>query len=199
MTISRSRLAILHSITWALLVCVANPAAAQEEQLPPVTIELGGELRPRAEARTNHHFGHGPDHLYHRLPDTADQISQRARLGASVRHQQWSALLQIQYASLWGTTGGAELTDPSLGIHQAWLRYTATDWLSIQAGRFEIAYGDQRVLGNVGWHQLGRAWDGLRASIGPFAGVNLDGFVLQYRVYQSSPGRPAWPAGDIVR
>jgi hypothetical protein len=34
--------------------------------------------------------------------------------------------------------------------------------LQLEAGRFEMAYGDHLVIGNVGWHQVGRSFDGLR-------------------------------------
>lgn len=57
--------------------------------------------------------------------------------------------------------GGDELADPVLGLHEAWIDI-ARPGFRIDVGRFEMAYGDHLVIGNVGWHHLGRAFDGLR-------------------------------------
>ena len=36
--------------------------------------------------------------------------------------------------------------------------------MQFKAGRFEVAYGNQRVFGAVDWHNIGRSWDGLMLS-----------------------------------
>jgi hypothetical protein len=46
----------------------------------------------------------------------------------------------------------------------------------LDAGRFELNYGDALILGNLGWHQTGRSFDGMRARIAPEAGYFIDLF-----------------------
>ena len=87
----------------------------------------------------------------------------RARFGLGVEHQRLSAFFLPQAAGTYGLTGGGNrpLTDPNLGLHQAWMRYHG-ETLWFQAGRFELTYGEERVLARANWNQIGRAWDALR-------------------------------------
>lgn len=63
------------------------------------------------------------------------------------------------------------LGDPSSGdlsstanvdFHQAFFQIQDAIFrrLWIRAGRFEVNYGNQRVFGSVGWHNIGRSWEG---------------------------------------
>ena len=47
----------------------------------------------------------------------------------------------------------------------------------LQAGRFEVAYGTERFIGAVGWHYVGRSFDGVRFTINPGC-WDLDLFAL---------------------
>ncbi|MFU8804428.1 MAG: hypothetical protein ACNA8W_11505, partial [Bradymonadaceae bacterium] len=113
MKVYRSSLTFFCVFTAALLFISIAPVMAEEEEAPEetpaVNVEFTGDIRPRAEARTNHHFGLAPEDVRHGQPDMTDFVSQRARLGATINHQTWTALLQLQYATIWGATGGASL------------------------------------------------------------------------------------------
>ena len=52
--------------------------------------------------------------------------------------------------------------------------------LNVQAGRFEVAYGTERFFGAVGWHYVGRAFDGVRFEIAP-SSFPVDLFALTVR------------------
>ena len=75
-----------------------------------------------------------------------------------------SYTLQVRFApqvgGYWGT-GGDTLEDPGLILHEAEARLTMPGFL-LEAGRFEMAYGDQALIGPSRWGNVGRAFDGLR-------------------------------------
>ena len=51
---------------------------------------------------------------------------------------------------------------PNTSVHQAYINYSpAKDW-SILVGRAELNYGDQLLIGAVGWHNVGRSFDATR-------------------------------------
>ncbi len=64
-----------------------------------------------------------------------------------------------------GTTASTSgtLTDSALNLHQAYTTFMPTDKISYQIGRYEMKYGDELVIGPIGWSLVGRSFDGLRA------------------------------------
>jgi hypothetical protein len=172
-----------------------QPETAREqadEQDAPVEWSFNAQLRPRLELRDNHSFGLADDELRYRgiyAPpgDTISSVSQRSRLGVGAKAGDVSALLQIQHAIEWGLFGGDALTDPVLFAHQAWLQYKPSDTWWVRAGRQQLAYGEHRVLGTVGWTQVGRAWDALRFGFYPSDAFGVDVFAGRYDVGSENP------------
>ncbi len=153
-------------------------------------------LRPRAETFSNQHFEASPDNLNYPRPDNLDLITQQSRLTLTARRGDLSALLQLQHVAAWGTTGGDALTDPPLNVHQAHLAWDITPALNLKAGRQELSFGKERVLGAVGWSQVGRAWDGLRLTLTPTGSpVTLDLFGAQYA--EGAVDLPPTYSGDL--
>lgn len=76
-----------------------------------------------------------------------------------------SGLIQIQDSRNYGeetstlTDGAAD----NLDFHQAYVLISPFfyDSINLKIGRFEAAYGPQRLIGSVGWHNIGRSFDGL--------------------------------------
>jgi hypothetical protein len=165
----------------------AQPDDEGADEEAPIVWQVDAQLRPRAEARTNHRFGLQPDQLNYPGKDTFNTITQRSRLGAHVSADQVSAYVQAQHVAEWGTTGGDALSDPTLFVHQAWLRYGCDDAWYVQAGRQELAYGDHRVLGSVGWSQVGRAWDAARFGVQPNEVFGVDLFAGRYAAGVADP------------
>lgn len=157
-----------------------DAATAEAPQDRPIEWSFDAQLRPRLELRTNDHFGLDPSQLNYVLPDTFASLSQRSRLGANIRADHLSAYLQLQHVAEWGVFGGDQLTDPVLLLHQGWLKYQPNDLVYVQAGRQQLAYGDHRVLGTVGWSQVGRAWDALRVGLTPSKDFGVDIFAGRY-------------------
>jgi hypothetical protein len=116
---------------------------------------LYGEFRPRVE------FDHGNKKLQTEQGEMFNLFtSQRTRLGLKYKQDKFKVGLQIQDVRVWGQTGQLAKTDGmTTTIHQAWAEVMLTDNFSVKAGRMELAYDDQRILGSVNWAQQARSHD----------------------------------------
>jgi len=138
-----------------LLLLILSSAIGAEPTFEPAL-----QVRPRFEAHT------GRDGA----ADEGDAafVSQRTRVGASLSGGPVTAFAQLQDVRVWGTETNT-LTDFSadgLDLHQAWLSWKPSDALSVVVGRQEIAFHEHRLVGDVGWAQQGRSFDGIRATMG---------------------------------
>lgn len=151
---------------------------------------LSGRIRPRIETRFNHHFGLGDGEIGRsNHPDEAGLITQQSRLNIGFEHDSLSGRLTLQHTAQWGAFGGASLTIPPIGVYEARLRHEATESVAVDVGRFELAYGDEKVLGSVGWSQVGRTWDGLRVDMRPGESWDIDAFVTRHNAGGVSVGQ----------
>jgi hypothetical protein len=97
-----------------------------------------------------------------------DAVAYRARLGLATAPQKitdcLAALVQFtpQASGFWQAGG---INDADLGLHEGYLRLESCR-ARFDAGRFEMAYGDQLVISEVGWNQTGRSFDGARLRLG---------------------------------
>jgi hypothetical protein len=103
--------------------------------------------------------------------------------------------LQIQDSRNLGTNSSGLNNDTNLGIHQAFMKLNDLffDGFQLQLGRFEVKYGRQRLLGAVGWSNIGRSFDGIRGSYR--ANDNMyDFFVLKIleRSFNVPPNHRDW-------
>lgn len=87
-------------------------------------------------------------------------------------------------ASGWIGYNANTVTDYNLGLHEGFLRLTEKGIFSFDIGRFELNYGDALVIGNLGWHQTARAFEGMRARL------HIDTAWLELFVTQLGEGRP---------
>ncbi|KAA3613183.1 MAG: hypothetical protein D8M58_12820 [Calditrichaeota bacterium] len=74
--------------------------------------------------------------------------------------------IQLQDSRVMGTESST-LTDGSadaLDAHQAYAQINKLFGmpLSMKVGRMEVALGNQRLIGAVGWHNIGRSFDGIQ-------------------------------------
>ncbi|MEN8144180.1 MAG: alginate export family protein [Gemmatimonadota bacterium] len=145
---------------------VATPAVAQTAS-DSVEIKLSGDVRVRSEmdARTS---GAGSDH--------ATLLRSRIALLAEVG-EEVSALIQISDSRVFGEETNT-LTDASadrLDVHQAYIAWTPNEKVRLRAGRQEIAFADERLVGTVNWTNVTRALDGVRLTLFQ-GGWTVDGF-----------------------
>ncbi len=89
----------------------------------------------------------------------------RTRFAVSFENDDYSTFVQLQDSRVFGTEIST-LTDgtaDALDVHQAYfnLKNLFGMPLSAKVGRFEAAYGPERLMGAVGWHNIGRSFDGV--------------------------------------
>lgn len=95
----------------------------------------------------------------------------RTRLGISATLEENTTIyLQLQDSRRLGNynqfnqpQSGALNDSKNIDAHQAYLKieHLWKNGPGLKAGRFEVNYGNQRVFGSVGWHNVGRSWEGL--------------------------------------
>lgn len=178
-----------HLTTLALLITMTLPSIANAQPKAETDAEGASEaepafefdarIRPRGELRTGRDFGLPAADLRTGAPGLGDLFTLQSRLGVTAKKGALSGRFLIQHAAIWGSTGGGALTQPPLNIAHAWATYQTSEQLSFTMGRFALSYGDQRVLGAVGWNQNTRSWDGLKATYTPRAGVKADVFAAR--------------------
>lgn len=69
-----------------------------------------------------------------------------------------------------GTSSSGGTVDALLGLHEGSLALQVGTAVRFEVGRFEMAYGEHVVVGNLDWHPNGRAFDGARVRITPTPG-----------------------------
>lgn len=129
-----------------VVVAISEVANAQ--------FSLTGEFRPRTE------FSHGYKSLAKLDQDMSTLTSQRTRLNFAFNTEWIKTKLVLQDVRNWGNQ--AQLVgneNYATSVHEAWAEVFFTPEFSLQAGRQELSYDDQRIFGNVGWVQQGRSHD----------------------------------------
>jgi hypothetical protein len=123
--------------------------------------EILGQVRLRSEVD-------GRDFSYSTNPLTF--ASSRIRLGIQKSFKNTLALLfQVQDSRVFGSESSTLSNSKNVDLHQGYIKINklfSWDW-TIQAGRFEVSYGTQRFFGAVGWHFVGRSFDGVRIVLYP--------------------------------
>lgn len=94
--------------------------------------------------------------------------SLRTRLGVSKNlTDRVQFLVQFQDSRVFGEEPSTLSSINNIDLHQGYLTLIKPFDIDInvQAGRFEVAYGTERFFGAVGWHYVGRSFDGVRFEI----------------------------------
>jgi len=135
----------------------AQAARPQAELAEGWVLTLDGQLRPRLVTDTS-------------LRSTEDQdshtrVTQRARIGMTVGREDGPAFtLRLQDVRIWGEEFDT-LNDSSadgFDAHEAFLLVPMPADLSLKLGRQETTFDNHRIVGNVGWTQRARSFDGGR-------------------------------------
>jgi hypothetical protein len=127
---------------------------AGAQQLPS-SLDIGGQIRERSQLDAKNV---DPD------ASTVDfhELRTRLHLGFAPTDR-IEAFIQIQDSRRFGA-GSGTLAPPTntIDLHQAYFKVNDLFGapLALKIGRQEIAYGNQRLIGSVGWHPRGRTFDG---------------------------------------
>lgn len=105
--------------------------------------------------------------------------SMRTRLGVSKNISgKAEFFVQAQDSRLFGQPMGTLTAINNIDLHLGYVKLNDLfeTGVNLQAGRFEMSYGTERFFGAVGWHYIGRSFDGVKLSFG--SKVKSDLFVL---------------------
>jgi hypothetical protein len=176
---------ILTGMSMILLSSLSNSARAQ--------LSLTGQLRVRTELRD----GYGT--LETIGSKSAFLTSQRARLNFHYQSSRVIFHASVQDVRVWGADASTinNADGARLMVHEAWgelvfsnkadssFTKSPVQYFGVRIGRQEIAYDDQRLLGNLDWLQQGRRHDaivfkllnkGWQADLGAAFNQNTDAF-----------------------
>ena len=162
-------------IALALLLMVVSfgPVNAETE------LEVSGQVRARAEFDDR---GFDPDMKWQQYNLLRTRLGLKALIDNNTE-----VFVQVQDSRTLGDTtylgeaaSGGLNDGKNVDMHQAYVKINRlwVDHLGVKAGRFELNFGNQRVFGAVGWHNVGRAWEGLLARY-DFPAFTVNGFVLK--------------------
>ncbi|MBI2955742.1 MAG: alginate export family protein [Acidobacteria bacterium] len=120
-------------------------------------VEFGVELRWRAEFRDNADFLRSDDfdHFW----------GQRVRPWLRFQlHPQLSVYVQGQDVWLFGAESDKVPHSLGVNLHQAYLDWKpgGSEQWELRAGRQELIYGEERLVGAFGWDNVGRSFDAAR-------------------------------------
>lgn len=162
------RIALAQTASTAPAASATTTTAAAAAQTPglagevnealPAWVRFGGEYRLRWEGRTG--LGGKEDQ------DDSYALS-RLRLDLTFKlGEHWRVFLQGQDSQAFGynTDPDPVAVENDLDLRQAYVEYRQrekTGW-SVRAGRQELAYGDQRVVGSFVWSNVARTFDAVK-------------------------------------
>lgn len=129
-----------------IFIAISDSAFAQ--------FSLTGEFRPRTE------ISHGYKSLAAEYQDASTVTSQRSRLNAMFNTDLVKTKLVLQDVRNWGSQPQLVTNENyATSVHEAWAEVFFAPEFSLQAGRQELSYDDQRIFGNVAWTQQARSHD----------------------------------------
>jgi len=147
---------------------VESPAKRKPEFSPGVQVFL------RGQGRVNPDFGAGS-------AQNTGTVLERARIQLGATWGPLKAFVQVQDARAWGFEASTTSNQANTDLHQGFLELggeSETRSLSgyVRAGRQEVAWGKQRMVGSLLWLPGARSFDAVRA-VGKASIVELDMFV----------------------
>ncbi len=135
-----------------LLIALAVPALAGD--MGDVTVN--GQVRWRSFI---------DDTDFNSDTDARHYSEMRTRIGLALQPQDnMSLFFQLQDSRVIGVDAGTSSLGFSntVNLHQGYMVYKPCDKGALQVGRFEMNMHNQRLVGAVGWSNIGRTFEGLK-------------------------------------
>lgn len=127
-------------------------------QLPSTAFSQTNSFAVSSQFRLRPEYRHGYKTL---MPDTAHAaffIAHRARLAFEFKSGKVTTYVSIQDSRTWGDENQSS-SQPALSVNQLWIDIPINKKISIKAGKQELVYDDQRLLGNMDWSNVSRSHD----------------------------------------
>ena len=143
--------------TWA--GTTPGPSLSEKfNELLPKWLRFSGEFRERYEGYSGGSFKHN---------STNDYDLQRIRLGMEIKPTNWVHMyIEMQDARVFGINPAIPPYENTTDIRQAYVQFGPTEGngFSLQGGRFDMTYGNNRLIGDSWWTNVSRSFDGVRAA-----------------------------------
>ncbi len=137
-----------------VFLCAAGQVLTAED-LKEIDWTFSGEARFRPEWRDN-------ADLDDAAGDDLRQGFMRIRLGLGAKvKERYRLFVQVQDSRIAGEEASTASNQKNLDLHQGYAEITQGR-LRVTLGRQEWFYGEHRLIGNFGWNNVGRAFDGVR-------------------------------------
>lgn len=166
-------------------------------------INISADLRARYEMRN----GYGT-----LKPDSAtiaNFISQRARITIEYNSDKIKLKLSPQNVRVWGDASISSKNDLNNALHEAYGEAKLTPVFSIQLGRQELSYDNQRILGATDWAMQAKSHDAIllkfnidsskhKIDVGvAYNAMNESNFKQNYTIPQYKTMQYIWYHGDF--
>jgi len=153
-------------------------------------IKFDGQIRMRSEAD-------GRD--FNSDSDVNTYTLLRTRFGAAVQPlEDVNVYIQLQDSRAFGREPSTLANTSNIDVHQAFFQINNL-WnkaIHIKAGRQEMVYGGQRLIGAVGWSNVARSFDGVKLTFGTNSTFDLFSMIINERnVPVPGAATPAATAG----
>ncbi|MCF6269314.1 MAG: alginate export family protein [Melioribacteraceae bacterium] len=116
-------------------------------------VKVNAQIRPRFNL---------DDKDFNSATEANSYTELRTRLGVAYSPSaNLTGFIQIQDSRIYGTEPSTMANTQNLDIHQAYFKIENLFELPfyLKVGRMELSYGSQRILGAVGWSNVGRSFD----------------------------------------
>ncbi len=170
-----------------MVVASCGVIFAQETALP---IKFDGQIRVRSEADARDFNSDSDVNTFTLL---------RTRFGALIEPiEDVEAYIQIQDSRAFGLEPSTLSNTSNIDLHQAYfeVRNLWNKPIRLKVGRQELAYGNERIIGPVGFSNVGRVFDGAKLTLGKQGNFDLFSVILnESNTPVSGPATPASTAG----
>ncbi len=165
------------SITWGW-----QRTERAEAALDAQVVTIGGEVRERYEFRDNADFNSNAS-------DTLSFMGSRIRLHLGYEVTPDIAFFfQMQDSRLFGSETSTASNEKNLDLHQGYLTVkNLAGPLTMTLGRQEMIFGDSRLVGNFGWSNIGRSFDGVRLTYIP-GSIRMDLWAAMSKQFGTNVG-----------
>lgn len=161
-----------------------------EAALDAQVVTVGGEVRERYEFRDNADFNSNAS-------DTLSFVGSRIRLHLGYEVTPDIAFfLQMQDSRLFGSETSTASNEKNLDLHQGYLTVkNLAGPLTMTLGRQEMVFGDSRLVGNFGWSNIARSFDGIKLGYST-ARARTDVWVATVKKFANLDPDPAFTSSN---
>lgn len=160
-------------------------------QVSGVPVKFDGQIRIRGEVDARD---------FDNDTDTNTYTLSRIRFGARMApHEDVDVYVQLQDSRAFGTETNTLASSANIDLHQGYVqvRNFLGKPISIKVGRQEMLYANQRLIGPVGFSNVGRSFDGVKLTFGKQKTFDVFATIIKEgNTAVTGPATPASTAGQ---